>query len=161
MNRKIVDWDGSRIKALSQILFGQLKFEYDAFKFCIGDTCLVFNALANNSEAYVSFMKAIGFCPNFNEIRKLGVNVLSVLVNGVEAVKCESLTVMVTDGNSITFATEYLIGDIGTLDITDMPVGLVTWLTPEYDGKLKYREVYIDTRKIMAKVKLALIKAYA
>lgn len=159
--KTVVDWDGSRIRALSHIVNGQLKFEYDAFKFCIGDTCLVFNALANNSEAYVAVMKAIGYCPNFNEIRKLGVNFLSVLVNGVEAMQCESHTVMVTDGDSITFATEYLAGDISTLDITDMPVGLVAWLIPEYDGKLKYREVYIDTKKIMARVKLGILKAYA
>lgn len=158
---KIVDWDGSRIKAISQIFNGQLKFEYDAFKFCIGDTCLVFNTLANNSEAYVAFMKAFSYCPNFNEIRKLGVNFLNLLTSGVEAMQCESHTVMVTDGDSITFATEYLIGDISTLDITDMPVGLVTWLIPEYDGKLKYREVSIDTKKIMARVKLGILKAYA
>lgn len=68
---------------------------------------------------------------------------------------------MVTDGSNITFATLYLVGDNRISDITDMPVG-GTWLIPEYNnGKLKYREVTLNTQKIMARVKLAILKAYA
>lgn len=159
MNKKIIDWDGSRIKALNYIVNGQLKFEFEGVKFCIGDTCLVF---ADNKEAYVALIKAVGYCPNFKEIVKIGANdVANVLTSGMEAMKCESFTAMVTDGSSITFATLYLVGDNRISDITDMPVG-GTWLIPEYNnGKLKYREVTLNTQKIMARVKLAILKAYA
>lgn len=158
--KTVIDWDGSRIRALNYIVNGQLKFEFDTFKFCIGDTCLVF---ADNKEVYVALIKAVSYCPNFKEIAKLGANdVVNVLTSGVESMKCESYTVMVTDGGSITFATQYLFGDNRITDITDMPVGLDTWLIPEYNnGKLKYREVTLNTQKIMARVKLAILKAYA
>lgn len=35
MNKKIIDWDGSRIEALNYIVNGQLKFEFEGVKFCI------------------------------------------------------------------------------------------------------------------------------
>ncbi|MEM1599129.1 MAG: hypothetical protein QXI07_11555, partial [Pyrobaculum sp.] len=144
MTKKIVDWDGSRIRALNYIVNGRLKFEFDAFKFCIGATCLVF---ADNKEAYMAFMYAASYCPNFKEIAKLGANAFNDVL---EAMQCESYTLMVTDGSSITFATLYLVGDNRIADITDMPMGSVIWLVPEYNnGKLKYREVTLNTQKIM------------
>lgn len=99
---KVIDWDGSRIKALNYIVNGQLKFEFEGVKFCIRDTCLVFaedKVFADNKAAYVTLMRAVSYCPNFKEIAKLGVNdVVNVLTSGVEAMQCESYTVMATDG---------------------------------------------------------------
>lgn len=160
MTEEAVDWDGSRIRTLNYIANGQMKFEFDAFKFCIGGACLVF---ADSKDFYVALAKAFSYCPNFKEIAGLGrSDVVSVLTSGVEAVACESFTVMVTDGDSITFATQYLAGDNRVADITDVSVGRDAWLVPEYsNGKLKYRRVTLNTQKIMARVKLGIYRGYA